>query len=103
MQNRRLFPDSRHHQFKTGDGAGALDGGGLGKVFGLVARSVDGNGLLDGVNEPGDFCSVGDPLGHFGAKIGDFVAGRAEFDDEIGAEGRETALVLIREGMPALI
>ena len=31
---------------------------------GWLAGAVDGDGFLDGVDEPGDFSSVGDPLVH---------------------------------------
>ena len=51
-RKRELRPNPGQHQFKPGDGAGALDGGGLREEFRLLAGAVDGDGLLQRVDQP---------------------------------------------------
>jgi len=36
----------------------------VGEVFGLVAGAVDGDGFLDGVDQPSHLNSIRDPLPH---------------------------------------
>src|ERR1035441_2484263 len=62
--------------------------GGGGEVCGLVVGAVDGDGLLLGIDQPSDLDSVRNPLLHLGSEVGEPVAGRAEFDDEVRAEWR---------------
>lgn len=69
--------------------------------FRLVAGAVDDDGLFDGVDQPGELCSVGDPLEHLGLQIEEVVAGRTEFDDEVWADRGKSGLIRNGQRVPS--
>ena len=79
---------------KAGDGAFAFNGGEVDAEFGFGTGAVDFDRAGDGVDEPAELGSVFDVFLELSAEWGETVRGRAEFDDEVGAEAEEGFLVV---------
>ena len=63
---RTLRPNPGQHQFKPGDRPGALHGGRLREDLRLLAGAVDGDGLLQRVDQPRDLGPIAGPHLHLG-------------------------------------
>ncbi len=78
-------PDVGGVELESGDGAGAVDDLRTGGSRALP-RFKDGDGLLVGIDEPGNLSTIGHPTEHFGLHGLATIRAGDEFDDESGAE-----------------
>ena len=70
----------------------------LWRLAGMIDRDI----LIDWVNQPREPRSIGDPLKHLGLKLLEIIAGRTEFDDEVGTDRGKALLIAITESLPAM-
>ena len=88
------IPDISQIEHEPGDRALAPEIRRRVELFGVAAGAVDVGCAAVGVEKPGELDAVGNPGFHFLADARQAVAGRSQFDDEIGHQQRELALLL---------
>lgn len=72
------------------------------KLFRLLARPVDGDCLLNGVDEPADFGAVRDPLQHLRIHLTRLVPRPVELNHEIRSKSSEAVFLPTSDGCPLL-